>query len=165
MPNLVIDNGKIIDNDCIYEIKNDKMIIFLDFERIFDGMSKELKDKILREINHQEHCDAISISYDNTAQDQITIKIYELSMEKNRDITKYIRKFEYCAKFSEYFLNNISKLVNKKSKIHFTLIFVVNSDIVEKVEKEIKKLSSHFNRPIFIRYGKPKLDVKVCKAS
>ncbi|WP_054836461.1 hypothetical protein [Metallosphaera hakonensis] len=165
MPTLIVmgkDCGMyIVDGDCAYEVKSRDVLFFADFEFMYDLLSEDIKKNIS---DGYEHCDAIRISVRNRT---IIVDIFELSMNKKRDLADYFRKHYFCVKFVDYLLGkDMGKGVRVRTNnnevevdtIKINPFIVANSDVARDLEKEAKKIDpGHYFREILSKYpiGRP----------
>lgn len=106
MVSLEIEKGVLEESSCKFFIEGDNLLLFIDMEEVFNGLDK-VEDEELRKfktgdpssigIRSREHCDAIVIvrSEDN----ELKIKIVELTARQGRDLETLLNKMDFCVAF------------------------------------------------------------------
>jgi hypothetical protein len=142
MVSLEVEKGVLEESSCKFFIEGDNVLLFIDMEEVFKGLDK-VEDEELRKfktgdpssigLHSREHCDAIVIvrSKDN----ELRIKIVELTARQGRDLNTLLNKMEFCVEFVKILLRRSLNLIAEK--ITYEVIFVVNPNDVVKVAKKI----------------------------
>jgi hypothetical protein len=142
MVSLEVEKGVLEESSCKFFVEGDNVLLFIDMEEVFKGLDK-VEDEELRKfktgdprssgIHSREHCDAIVIvrSKDN----ELRIKIVELTAKQGRDLNTLLNKMKFCVAFVDTLLKRSLYLIAKK--ITYEAVFVVSPNDVVEVAKEI----------------------------
>jgi len=168
---LEVEKGVLEESSCKFFIEGDNVLLFIDMEEVFKGLDK-VEDEELRKfktgdpssigIRSREHCDAIVIvrSKDN----ELKIKIVELTARQGRELETLLNKMNYCIEFVNTLLRRSLGLI--AGKITYEAVFVVNRNDVDRVEKNIvKNWGRIFKNYRWLRYyvGTAEPKVKPCE--
>jgi len=171
MVSLEVEKGVLEESSCKFFIEGDNVLLFIDMEEVFKGLDK-VEDEELRKfktgnpsrigIRSREHCDAIVIvrSKDN----ELKIKIVELTARHGRELETLLNKMNYCIEFVNTLLKRSLGLI--AGKITYEAVFVVNRNDVDKIEKNIgKNWGRIFKNYRWLRYyvGTAEPKVKPCE--
>jgi hypothetical protein len=171
MVSLEVEKGVLEESSCKFFIEGDNVLLFVDMEEVFNGLDK-VEDEELRKfktgdpssigIRSREHCDAIVIvrSKDN----ELKIKIVELTARQGRELETLLNKMNYCIEFVKTLLRRSLGLI--AGKITYEIVFVVNRNDVDRVEKNIvKNWGRMFKNYRWLRYyvGTAEPKVKPCE--
>ncbi|BFI74589.1 hypothetical protein [Sulfurisphaera ohwakuensis] len=156
------NNLYLVDGCCAYEIKRDVQF-FIDFEFLYKLMPQNFKQSIMEK---HDHCDAVIIKLEEKQDSiSITVNLYELSMNEQRGLGEYVRKFEFCMKFIDEFMKwlkiwNRGKGDKKIGGVNFKLFIITNPNVTGSLMKE-KGSSYHYRREFFSNYS-PELIIESC---
>lgn len=167
---LEVEKGVLEESSCKFFIEGDNVLLFIDMEEVFNGLDK-VEDEKLRVfktgnpssigLHSREHCDAIVIV--RSKNNELIIKIVELTARQGRELDTLLNKMNYCVEFVNTLLRRSLGLIAKK--ITYEAVFVVNPNDVDRVEKNIPRImGDKFNayRPLWFYVGEKGLKVKSC---
>jgi len=168
---LEVEKGVLEESSCKFFIKGDDVLLFIDMEEVFNGLDK-VEDEELRKfktgdpssigIRSREHCDAIVI--ERCKNNELKIKIVELTARQGRDLETLLNKMDFCVAFVNTLLKRSLRLI--AGKITYEAVFVVNRNDVDRVEKNVvKNWGRIFKNYRWLRYyvGTAEPKVKPCE--
>jgi hypothetical protein len=142
MVSLEVEKGVLEESSCKFFIEDDNVLLFIDMEEVFNGLDR-VEDEELRKfktgdprssgIHSREHCDAIVIV--RCKNNELKIKIVELTARQGRDLNTLLNKMKFCVAFVNTLLKRSLYLIAKE--IAYEAVFVVNPNDVVKVEKNV----------------------------
>lgn len=171
MVSLEVEKGVLEESSCKFFIEGDNVLLFIDMEEVFKGLDK-VEDEELRKfktgdpssigLHSREHCDAIVIV--RRGDNELKIKIVELTARQGRDLNTLLNKMKYCVAFVNTLLKRSLYLIAKK--ITYEAVFVVNPDDVVKVAKNTAnirgwKINTYHGLGNYVLTAEPK--VEPCK--
>ena len=149
---LIVNHGEVADENygkdssCTLEVSGIKVRYFFDSEALYNGLHKDVMQEVANSAGGGEHCDAIVVT-------DSKIYIYELSANKERSIEEYLKKFEWCLAFLEYFNEKVSDVGLYTNEVHLVIV-TTPPDAYAELNNEINytiNLQKHFKRGMFSR--------------